>query len=86
MKLQMKYWIAAAACACSLACALSIAQAPDEAAKRARLDQVASSYTKDNAFMGAVLVVDGDTVLLDKAYSMADLEWSIPKRCFRPIR
>jgi CubicO group peptidase (beta-lactamase class C family) len=42
---------------------------------KARLDQVASSYTPKNAFMGAVLVVDGDRVLLDKGYGMADLEW-----------
>lgn len=28
-----------------------------------------------NAFMGTVLVVEGDRVLLDKGYGMADLEW-----------
>ena len=54
------------------------AQAPDESAMKARLDQVANSYTPGNAFMGTVLVVDGDRVLLDKGYGMADLEWSIP--------
>jgi CubicO group peptidase (beta-lactamase class C family) len=43
-----------------------------------RLDEVASSFTKDNAFMGAVLVVKGPNILLDKAYGKAVLEWSIP--------
>jgi CubicO group peptidase (beta-lactamase class C family) len=43
-----------------------------------RLDQIASSYTKDNAFMGTVLVVEGNKVLLNKGYGQADLEWNIP--------
>lgn len=51
------------------------AQSTDQAALKTRLDQVASSYTAGNAFMGTVLVVDGDQVLLDKGYGMADLEW-----------
>jgi CubicO group peptidase (beta-lactamase class C family) len=66
------------ACVCVLGSVAGAAQAPDEAAVKARLDQVASSYTHDNAFMGTVLVVDGDRVLLDKGYGMADLEWKIP--------
>jgi CubicO group peptidase (beta-lactamase class C family) len=44
----------------------------------ARLDQIASSYTSKNAFMGAVLIVEGDRILLDKGYGSADLKWSIP--------
>ena len=60
-----------------IACAMGMAQGTDEAAVKARLDQVAGSYTSGNAFMGAVLVVDGDRVLLDKGYGMADLEWGI---------
>ncbi len=73
----MKRWIvgAAWACVCSLGCAVGVAQSADEVAVKARLDQVASSYTAGNAFMGTVLVVDGDRVLLDKGYGMADLEW-----------
>lgn len=43
-----------------------------------RLDAVAKSYLADNAFMGAVLVAEGDHLLLNKGYGMADLEWSIP--------
>lgn len=49
---------------------------PDSSTQR--LDEVASSFTKDNAFMGAVLVVKGSTILLDKAYGKAVLEWNIP--------
>jgi len=62
----------------SLGCSATKAQAKDEAAVKARLDQVANSFTANNAFMGTVLVVDGDRVLLDKGYGMADMEWGIP--------
>ena len=60
-----------------IASAMGVAQGTDEAAVKTRIDQVASSYTTGNAFMGTVLVVDGDRVLLDKGYGMADLEWGI---------
>src|SRR5215469_10925751 len=46
--------------------------------RAARMDQVVSAYTKDNGFIGSVLVVDGDTVLLNKGYGMAVVEWNIP--------
>ncbi len=58
-------------------CAAGMAQTANQAEVKARLDQVASSYTANNAFMGTVLVVDGDRVLLDKGYGMAVLEWNI---------
>ncbi len=54
------------------------AQSKDEAATKARLEQIANSYTPNNAFMGTVLVVEGDNVLLDKGYGMASLEWQVP--------
>lgn len=60
------------------AVATSFAQGTDEAAMKTRLDQVANSYTAGNAFMGTVLVVNGEQVLLDKGYGMADLEWGNP--------
>ena len=44
----------------------------------AQLNQIVNSYTPKNAFMGAVLVVEGDRILLDRGYGSADLEWSIP--------
>ena len=49
-----------------------------QAAKSERLDTIAKSYTAGNAFMGAVLVVEGDRTLLDKGYGSANLEWDIP--------
>jgi CubicO group peptidase (beta-lactamase class C family) len=66
--------------ATALACvgARNLAQSTDESAVKARMDQVSTSYTTGNAFMGSVLVVDGDRVLLDKGYGSADLEWNIP--------
>ena len=60
------------------ACARGTAQGMDDAAVKARLNQIAASYTPHQAFMGTVLVADGDKVLLDKGYGMADLEWEIP--------
>ena len=53
-------------------------QEVDAGAVKARLDAVANSYTTDNVFMGSILVADGDQVLLDKGYGMANLEWNIP--------
>lgn len=55
--------------------AVCAAQVP---ADTGRLEQIASSYTGNNAFMGTVLVVNGDKVLLSKGYGQADLEWNIP--------
>jgi CubicO group peptidase (beta-lactamase class C family) len=43
-----------------------------------RLDEVADSFTKDDAFMGAVLVATGSDILLDKGYGKAIMEWNIP--------
>jgi len=57
---------------------VATAQTQDEAALKARLEQIANSYTPNNAFMGTVLVADGDRLLLDKGYGMASLEWQIP--------
>jgi CubicO group peptidase (beta-lactamase class C family) len=51
---------------------------PRPADRAARMDEVVTAYAKDNGFMGSVLVVDGDTVLLNKGYGMASLEWSQP--------
>jgi CubicO group peptidase (beta-lactamase class C family) len=69
-------WLAGAILA--LACAAGLAQNTNEAQVKARLEQVADSYTANHAFMGTVLVTDGDQVLLDKGYGDAVLEWNIP--------
>lgn len=49
---------------------------PDSSSQR--LDEVASSFTKDDAFMGSVLVAKGQSVLLNKGYGKAVVEWNIP--------
>jgi len=62
----------------TLVCTAGMAQNPGNAQVKARLEQVANSYTANSAFMGTVLVTEGDRVLLDKGYGMAVLEWNIP--------
>jgi hypothetical protein len=51
-----------------VSCGALVAQGGDLVVKKNRMEEVAKSYTPDNAFMGAVLVVDGNTVLLDNGY------------------
>jgi CubicO group peptidase (beta-lactamase class C family) len=84
----MREWIIGAACAVVLTglAPIAIGQTADEAAMKTRLDQVANSYTANNAFMGTVLVTEGDKVLLDKGYGKAVVEWDIantPEAKFR---
>ncbi len=43
-----------------------------------RMDQVIKSYVADKRFMGAVLLVKDDKIVLDKGYGSADLEWNNP--------
>src|SRR3984957_17979708 len=43
-----------------------------------RMEQVVQSYVSDKQFMGSVLVARGETVVLDKGYGFANLEWNIP--------
>jgi CubicO group peptidase (beta-lactamase class C family) len=43
-----------------------------------RMDQVVQSYVDAKQFMGSVLVGQGDTVLFEKSYGSANLEWNIP--------
>ena len=76
----MSRWIVGVVCVgmLSIGCSAARSQATDEVAVKTRLDQVANSFAANNAFMGTVLVVDGDRVLLDKGYGMADMEWGIP--------
>jgi CubicO group peptidase (beta-lactamase class C family) len=74
----MKTSLAGFAAAWVLACVTALAQTTDSAAVKLRLVQIANSYTAGNAFMGTVLVAEGDQILLDQGYGMADLEWNIP--------
>jgi CubicO group peptidase (beta-lactamase class C family) len=54
------------------------AQKVGDASLPERLEQIASSYTADNAFMGSVLVARGNKILLSKGYGNANLEQNIP--------
>lgn len=74
----MKTWIFCIANVCLFAVVSSSAQNTNPAFVRRRLETVANSYAKGDAFMGSVLVVKGDRTLLKKSYGMADLEWNIP--------
>lgn len=65
--------------ACLFLCGIAVGPvlaAP--AVDTARMEQVLQAAAIDNKFMGAVLVTQGDTVLLDKGYGSANLEWNIP--------
>jgi CubicO group peptidase (beta-lactamase class C family) len=57
---------------------MAAAQKASETSLRQRLDQIANSYTADNAFMGSVLVARGNEILLNKGYGKANLEHNIP--------
>jgi CubicO group peptidase (beta-lactamase class C family) len=57
---------------------IAAAQKASAAPLRKRLEQIASSYTDGNVFMGSVLVVRGDEILLNKGYGKANLEKNIP--------
>lgn len=43
-----------------------------------RMEEVIQSYVSGKQFMGSVLVARGETVVLDKGYGFANLEWDIP--------
>src|SRR5580693_9908333 len=43
-----------------------------------RREEVVQSYVSDKQFMGSVLVARGETIVLDKGYGFANLEWNIP--------
>jgi CubicO group peptidase (beta-lactamase class C family) len=63
--------------ALALAASLPMAGA-QTAPDKARMEQIVQSYVSAKQFMGSVLVVHGNDVLLDKGYGFADLEWDIP--------
>jgi CubicO group peptidase (beta-lactamase class C family) len=54
-----------------------LASLPAGAQDTARMEQVIQYYAGEKLFMGSVLVVKRDKVLLDKAYGSANLEWNI---------
>src|ERR1700753_1709068 len=44
----------------------------------ARMERVIQANVAAKRFMGTVLVVKDDKIILDKGYGSADLEWNIP--------
>lgn len=55
-----------------------LAAIPARAQDIGRMEQIIQDYVANKTFMGAVLVVKNDRILLDKAYGSANLEWNIP--------
>jgi CubicO group peptidase (beta-lactamase class C family) len=51
-----------------------------------RADQIVQSYVDANQFMGSVLVAKDGTIILDKGYGYANLEWQIPDSAVTKFR
>jgi CubicO group peptidase (beta-lactamase class C family) len=62
--------------------AFALAAAPlaaqDTAPNTARMEQVAAAQAESGEFMGAALVARDGTIVFDKGYGSANLEWQIP--------
>ena len=43
-----------------------------------RMEQVVQSYVSNKQFMGSVLIARDQTIVLDKGYGFANLEWNVP--------
>lgn len=43
-----------------------------------RLNRIVQAYVDKHQFMGSVLVARGNTILLNRGYGSANLEWNIP--------
>jgi CubicO group peptidase (beta-lactamase class C family) len=72
----LRSWLIGAACV--LFCVVAAGQSKNDAALKARLEEVVKAYANRGAFMGSVLVVEDANVLLDKGFGTADLEWNAP--------
>jgi CubicO group peptidase (beta-lactamase class C family) len=70
--------VAALAALLSLAQGTARSQPAPAPAVTARLDAVASAYAAQGRFVGSILVIEGDRVLLDRGYGEANLDWAIP--------
>jgi CubicO group peptidase (beta-lactamase class C family) len=66
-------FVAAVAIFTATSAKFSLAQEPG-----VRADQIVQSYVDANHFMGSVLVAKDGTIILDKGYGFANLEWQIP--------
>jgi CubicO group peptidase (beta-lactamase class C family) len=72
-RMALAVWLAGSSMALGSVCA-----AQDNAARMQRMEEVVQSYVASKQFMGTVLVACGETILLDKGYGFANLEWNIP--------
>src|SRR5512135_2901419 len=43
-----------------------------------RMDEVVQSYVSNKQFMGSVMIVRDQTVLFNKGYGFANVEWNVP--------
>jgi CubicO group peptidase (beta-lactamase class C family) len=62
----------------TLAGANQVSAASETSPDLTRMEEVVRSYLSEKKFMGSVLVVRGNSVLLNKGYGFANLEWDIP--------
>ena len=69
-RIVLAIWLASSRMALAIGC-----RAEDNAP---RMEQVVQSYVSSKKFMGSVLVARDGTVLLDKGYGFANLEWNVP--------
>src|SRR4029453_8098304 len=58
--------------------ALVLAATSCSAQDVAQLEQIIQPYVQSKAFMGSVLVARDATVILNKGYGSANLEWNVP--------
>jgi CubicO group peptidase (beta-lactamase class C family) len=77
-RIVLAIWLASSWMALAVGC-----RAQDNAP---RMDQVVQSYVSSKKFMGSVLVARGGTVLLDKGYGFANLEWNVPNSATTKFR
>ncbi|HEX7138787.1 MAG TPA: serine hydrolase [Vicinamibacterales bacterium] len=61
-----------------LALLLVLVARPGSAQDPARMEEVIQSRVSDSTFMGSVLVARDETVILNKGYGFANVEWQIP--------
>lgn len=66
----------------AISCTAQTSDSVSAADQVLRMQQLVQSYVNSKVlsktFMGSVLVVQGDRVLIDQGYGAADLEWGIP--------
>src|ERR1700730_337181 len=67
-RIAVAVWLAGSVLALERACSAQDAS---------RMEQVVQSYVSSKQFMGSVLVARDETILLDKGYGFANLEWDI---------